>query len=197
MNFNNERPTMKVAELQQFLGQIVNFVEATGASKLAVLVQTVECLEPFKTQELAAFNQFLRVADEYVRTGVLPESVKTSKPRASRGPKTPKLTLAGAIQLFHDLNERATDPTLDSFTIDAEISKFNDLSIAQLKEVAKEINRTVPPHRKKKPEIVAAFKQMIKDQKENYERHQPQPAQTTPAPEPAPASVGMDPGDTL
>jgi hypothetical protein len=175
---------MKVAELQRFLNQIVNFVEATGASKLAVLAQSVECLEPFKTQELTAFNQFLRLADEYVRTGVLPESVKTSKPRASRGPKTPKLTVAEAAQLFRALNERATDPTLDSFTIDAEISKFNDLSIAQLKDLAKEVNRTVPPHRKKKPEIVAAFKQMIKDQKENYERNQPQPTQTTPVPDP-------------
>ena len=188
---------MKVAELQQFLSHIVNFVEATGASKLAALTQTVECLEPFKTQELAAFNQFLRLADEYVRTGVLPETVKTRKPRASKAPKAAKLTVAEAAQLFRALNERATDPTLDYFTIDAEISKFNDLSIAQLKDLAKEVNRTVPPDRKKKPEIVAAFKQMIKDQKENYERHQPQTAQTTPAPEPAPASVGIEPGDTL
>jgi hypothetical protein len=188
---------MKVAELQQFLNQIVIFVEATGASKLAVLAQSVECLEPFKAQDLAAFNQFLRLADEYVRTGVLPESVRATKPRASKGPKTPKLTVAEAAQLFRALNERASDPTLDYFTIDAEISKFNDLSIAQLKDLAKDVNRTVPSNRKKKPEIVAAFKQMIKDQKENYERNQQRPAETTPVSAPAPASVGMDPDDTL
>ena len=107
------------------------------------------------------------------------------------------MTVAEAAQLFLALNERATDPTLDYSVIDAEISKFHDLTIAQLKEVAQQVNRTIPANRKKKPEIVAAFKQMIKDQKENYERNQRRPAQPTHASEPAPTSMGMEPEDTL
>jgi hypothetical protein len=176
---------MKISELQLFLSQIANFVEATGASKLAVLNQTVECLEPFKTRELADFNQFLRMADEYVRTGVLPESTKPKKTRVPKDPKEPKakkpakLTVAEAAQIFLSLNERASDPTLEFSTIDAEISKFSDLTIGQLKEVAKEVNRTMPSSLKK-PERVAAFKQMLKDQKENVDRNKPR------TPEPAP-----------
>lgn len=169
---------MKVMELQQFLRDVAKFAEATGASKLATLSQTVECLEPFKTQDLTNFNQFLRIADEYVRTGDLPEFVTKKKsatqkqPKAPKVAKPPKLTVPEATQIFLQLIERATDSRLDFATIDSEINKLHDLSDKDLKALAREVNRTLPSKCRKKDEKVEAFKLMIKDAKESFERNQ-------------------------
>ena len=165
---------MKVAELQQFLSQIIPFVKAAKASETVTteLTRAVQALEPFKEKPLTEFNEFLRMAEEYYRTGLFTR--KGAKKATT--PKVPKLTIADAAQKFLSLYERATDPALDYAIIDAEISRFNDLSIDQLKVVAKEVNQTLPVGKSKKPEIVAAFKRMIKEQKENFERNQPQPA---------------------
>lgn len=180
---------MKVAELQQFLSQIVPFVRAAKASEAVAteLDRAVRCLEPFKDKSLVEFNDFLGLADEYVRTGVLPASAKPTKarpPRAPKAPKAPKLTVAEAAQIFQTLYERATDPTLEYSEIDAEISKFNDLKKDDLQKLAKEVNKTLPRSKMTNSEMVAAFKRMIKDQKENYERNQPTPPQAA-----APASM--------
>ena len=169
---------MKVAELQQFLSQIVPFVKAAKASDAVAseLARTAACLEPFKDQSLTEFNDFLIKAEEYQRTGVFTK--KPSAARTAKAPKAPKLTVADAAQIFLSLYERATDPTLDYAFIDAEISKFNDLTVAELKNLAKEVNKTFAKSKMTRPEMVGALKRMIKDQKENYERNHPQP--TTP-----------------
>jgi hypothetical protein len=183
---------MKVAELQQLLNQLVPFVKAARASDTVTseMERAAMCLEPFKDKTLAEFNDFLRMADEYVRTGVLPASAK-GRARPPKAPKPPKLTVAEAAQKFMGLYERAGDPTLESETIDVELSSLHDLSIDELKNVAKELNRPLPPGLKKKPDIVAAFKRMIKEQKENHERNQPT-VLVPPTPDPA-----MNPADTL
>ncbi|MBI2804468.1 MAG: hypothetical protein HYX68_05715 [Planctomycetes bacterium] len=163
---------MKVAELQQFLSQIVPFARAAGAGdKVAVeLDRAVLCLAPFKDKSLAEFNDFLRLADEYVRTGRLPE--KPARVARPRTPKAPKLTVAEAAQKFQALYARATDPTLEYPAIDAEIDTLSGLTIAELKEVAAAVDTTVPSKSRKKDEILAEFKRKIKERKGSYERTQ-------------------------
>ena len=183
---------MKVAELQLFLNQIVPFVKAAKASEAVAseLARTALCLEPFKDKTLGEFNDFLCMADDYVRTGTLPASAKKpSRPKTPKEPKAPKPTVAEAAQIFLGLCERAADPTLDYAFIDAEISKFNDLSVAELKSLAKEVNKTFAKSKMTRPEMVGALKRMIKDQKETYERNHPQPAA---APTPGPAAHPSD-----
>src|SRR5690242_4701107 len=120
---------MKVAELQCFLGNIVPFAKAAGASEkvAAELDRALQCLEPFKEKTLAEFNDFLRRADEFDRTGMLqPPAKKASKPRA---PKTPALTVDEAVKIFSELQERATDPALTFADIDAKLQGFEKMTV--------------------------------------------------------------------
>jgi hypothetical protein len=111
------------------------------------------------------------MADEYVRTGTLPASAKASRRRSGNGePQTPKLTVGEAAQTFMSLYERGADPSLDDEVIDAEVSKFYDLSISQLKSLGEELNHPVPANLRKKPEIIASFKRAIKEHRESAER---------------------------
>jgi hypothetical protein len=165
---------MKVAELQSFLRQIVPFTQAAGASAKVTedLDRVGEGLEPFKEQSLGEFADFLRMADEYVRNGTLPASAKSSRRRSSSNgePQTPKLSLEAAAQTFMSLYEQGADPALDDEVIDAEISKFYDLSISQLKSLGEQVDHPVPTNLRKKPEIIALFKRMIKEHRESPER---------------------------
>ena len=98
----------------------------------------------------------------------------------SRAAQACQLSVADAAQKFLSLYERAADPNLDHAIVDAEISRFNDLSIDQLKALAKEVNQPLPPGLKKKPEFVAIFKRMIKEPKANGEHHAPASSEGTP-----------------
>lgn len=163
---------MKVNDLQQFLAQVVPFVRAAGAAEKVAneLGHAVQCLEPFKAKTLTEFNDFLRMADEYVRTGTLPE--KPGRATKPREPKTPKISVAEAAQKFQSLYDRATDPTLEYAAIDAEMATLTGMTVAQLKEVAKTVNVTLPSKAKKKDEIVAEFTRRIRERKGSHERTQ-------------------------
>ena len=181
---------MKVAELQQFISTLVPFVKAARASDTvtADIERAVQLLEPFKDKSLSEFNDFLRMADEYVRNGTLPASARGGRARP-KTPAEPKLSVQEAAQKFMALYERSNDPTLEETTIDTELSRLYDLSIPELQNLAKELNRPLPAGLKKKPDIVATFKRMIKDQKENNDANQPRLE--------APAEPAMNPSDTL
>jgi len=159
---------MKVSELQQFLSQLIPFVRAAGAAEKvsAELGRAVESLEPFKGKTLAEFNDFLRKADEYDRTGVL-----SAPKRPVRATKAPKLSVDEAAAKFTALYERATDPTLEFATIDAEIDSLSGLTAANLKEVAKKVNITLPS-KATKPQILSELKRRIKERKGSFERTQ-------------------------
>ena len=64
---------MKVAELQRLIGNFGPFTRAAGASEKVATEfdRAMQCLDPFKEKTLAEFNDFLRRADEYDRTGKL------------------------------------------------------------------------------------------------------------------------------
>jgi hypothetical protein len=162
---------MKVAELQRFLGAVTPFVKAAGASEkvAAELDRTLQCLDPFKEKSLAEFNDFLRRADEFDRTGkLLPPAQKgAARPRAA---KAPSLTVDEAIQIFNNLHERATDPALTFADIDAKLKTLEKLTMAQLKDVAAKANITAPAKTKK--HVLEEFARRIKELKASHERTQ-------------------------
>ena len=158
---------MTVAELQRFLGNFVPFAKAAGASDKASaeLDRTVTCLEPFKEKSLAEFNDFLRRADEYDRTGKLTVPERTTT-RAPRAPKVPKLTVEEAVNLYRDLHARATDPALSFADIDQKMRLLDK----QLKQLAAQVEVTVPV--KGKAQILEELTRRIKELKASHERTQ-------------------------
>jgi hypothetical protein len=159
---------MKVSELQQFLSQLVGFVRAAGAAEKVAeeLGRAAQSLEPFKHKTLAEFNDFLKKAEEFDRTGVL-----AAPKKPARAPKAAKLSVKEAAQKFSSLCDRATDPTLDYATIDTEIDALAGLTAANLKEVARQAHITLPA-RATKPQILDELKRRIKERKGSFERTQ-------------------------
>jgi hypothetical protein len=162
---------MKVVELQRSLGHIVAFTKAAGASEkvAAELDRALQCLDPFKEKTLAEFNEFLRRADEYDRTGKLlpPARNGVSKERAA---KAVGLTVDEAVKIFKDLHDRATDPAVTFADIDAKMKDFEKLTIPQLQEVAAKVGVTVPA--KPKKQILEELTRRIKELKVSFQRTQ-------------------------
>lgn len=160
---------MNVAELQLFLSSVAPFARAAGASEKVVseLDRALQCLEPFKDRSLADFNDFLRRADEFDRTGKL-----TPPPRAAAAKRSaaPKMSVDEAVQIFNGLHQRATDPALTYTEIDVKIAPLEKLTVPQLKEVAQKVGVTVTG-KTKKP-ILADFVRRIKELKASSERTQ-------------------------
>lgn len=162
---------MKVVELQRFLGNIVPFAKAAGASEKAAaeLDRALQCLEPFKDKSLSDFGDFLQRADEFDRTGklTLPTRNGNGKPRA---PKAGSLSVDDAVQIYKDLLARATDPALTYPDIEAALKSIGKMTIPNLLEVATKVDVPVPA--KPKPEIMAALTRRITELKASAERMQ-------------------------
>jgi hypothetical protein len=159
---------MKVHELQQFLGNFVPFARAAGASERVVteLSRTVQCLDPFKEKSLAEFNDILRKADEYDRTGKL----SANNGRKPRTPKAPALSVDDAVRIFQELESRATDPTLTYPEIDARFKPIEKLTVAALKGLAVKVGVTLAE--KNKQPILNQLKSRITELKASFERTQ-------------------------
>ncbi len=158
---------MKVAELHDFLANFVPFARAAGASEKVTteLGRTLQCLDPFKEKSLAEFNDFLRRADEYDRTGKL---TAPAAARRARAVKVPALTVEDAAKIFTDLHERATDPAVTYADIDAKLKPFEKLTVPLLKEVAAKVGVTLSGKTKKA--ILEQLAGRIKELKASYER---------------------------
>jgi hypothetical protein len=160
---------MKVHELQHFLGSIVPFARAAGASNTAVteLDRALQCLEPFKERTLADFNDFLRRADEFDRTGKLTPPAKNGKARAA---KAGSLSVDDAAGIYRDLLGRAADPKLTYGDIDAALKPIEKMTAPQLLEVAAKVDVPVPT--KPKAKIMEGLKRRITELKASSERTQ-------------------------
>lgn len=175
---------MKVAELQRFLEEMAALVEAAGGTKTALtdLGRTAELLEPFKAYSLTDFNDFLRRAEECVRTGQWPrpghKSPSTPGPRRAKA----KITVAEAAEQFTALKNRAADPTLEHAAVDAVIETFRPLTKRDLEEVARQIGKTLPCQAKRnKDTILAEFKLVIKELMETRMFNEYRPADMPPS----------------
>jgi hypothetical protein len=130
---------MKVAALQQFLHGLAQPLQAAGASQklLQDLEETRQALEPFKEFEFAPFAAFLRQAEEYHRTGVLP--VRARAPRAAKRLDAAKIH--EVAQQAVQLKERAagTDSPTDAIQADFDRLGLNALSKKDVQALAREL----------------------------------------------------------
>ncbi len=162
---------MKVIDLQRFLGNLVPFAKAAGASEKAAaeLDRALQCLEPFKEKSLTEFNDFLHRADEYDRTGKLTPTAASGNGR-SRSAKAGVMSVDDAAQIYTDLLARAHDPALSYADINAAMNPIGKMTIPLLLEVAARVDVPVPA--KPKREIVAALSRRITELKASGERTQ-------------------------
>ena len=130
---------MNVAALQQFLRSLAQPMQSAGASQkvVAELEEAGQALEPFKDLDFAQFALFLRQADEYRRTGVLPTPARPA--RATRGLDPARLH--ELAQRATQLKERAAGADGPAEAIDAEFERLDlkGLSKKDVVTVAREL----------------------------------------------------------
>jgi hypothetical protein len=159
---------LKVADLQQLVSGFVAPVRSAGASQKVLddLQRLGEVLEPFRDRSLAEFADFLKMADEYVRTGTLPA---TAGGRAPRAPKAPKLTVGEATQRVLALYERAADGSLGYDVIEREVQSLQPMTAKDLKEVATQTHVGVPS-RATKDKILEAIRNAVQGRRAAADR---------------------------
>jgi hypothetical protein len=161
---------MLVANLQQYLRALVLPLQASGASKQAGGIERAsDSLEPFKHLAIEAFADFLRRAEEYDRTGIVP--VVAKPPAKSRAKKTtgPVYTPEDAIRDVRSLYERSLADEVTFAMIEAEVKAINKLTKKELDKVTAEFGLAKA---KKKPEALAAILRKIIDYKQSHQRTQ-------------------------
>jgi hypothetical protein len=145
---------VNVAELQDFLRHLGALLEASKGSsaKLGADFQALcDGLDPFKDQTVVAFAQFLRKAEEYHRTGLIPESgkkpatrkpaAKTTKPVLKKKDDVPAVEAAAAS--LQRLYERTSDLALTHEEIEKEVDRIDaEFDGDGLKAVAKKFGIT-------------------------------------------------------
>lgn len=127
---------MNVGDVQGFLRQLGVLLKANQGGKPAAEFEAF-CggLEPFKDQAIGVFAQFLQLADEYKRTGIVPVPTgkrAARKPAAPKAPKAPKVVLKKkddvqaveeAAARLKGLYDRATDPALTHEAVEKEVER--------------------------------------------------------------------------
>lgn len=158
---------MKVADLQLFLNSLTGPLAASGGKKVAdELTAAAAGLQPFETMTVAQFADFLRQAEEYHRTGILPAK-STSRRKAATPPDPAKL--AKAVETLQALYERAGANAVDYSTIESEVGRINkSLKKDELVTVAKDFGIASTPKTKKA--AAEAIQRRIVERKESVER---------------------------
>lgn len=119
---------MTVRDLQTFLKNLAALLASQqGAKPGGEFDSFAQGLEPFADWQIGTLGQFLRDADEYRRTGRVPEpaaKAKTTRARATRA--APKLATASnveaveaAVARLRAMHDRYDDPTLTQSEIEA------------------------------------------------------------------------------
>ena len=95
-------------------------------------------LEPFRELTIDAFAGFLRRAEEYERTGILPVSTKAApKPRAKKE-TGPPYSVDDAIREIQSLYEQAADESTTYAKIQEEVKKLDKLKKPELDRLTTE-----------------------------------------------------------
>lgn len=144
--------------------------QSAGKSVTSTLESVAAALEPFASMSTDQLAALLRDAEEYRRTGILPQvysGKKVASPRA-KAPKAPKLTPSEAVAKLRDLQDRSLN--LEPGQIAAEVKGLASLTQKELQEVQKEFLGVVVG--KKKDELVAALQKKLDDSRASRERVQ-------------------------
>jgi len=132
---------MKVAVLQQFLRSLVAPVREAGANekKANDLEQTAQALEPFKDQDFGQLAAFLVQAEEFQRTGLLPQL----KPGRSQGAAGALNTaqIQHLVEQVRRLEARAAEAGAPRETLAAELDRLglDNLNKSEAVALAREL----------------------------------------------------------
>ncbi len=164
---------MNVAAVQQHFRDLAALVGHAGASAKVVdeLTLIATGLEPFRDRPLGLFAEFLRKAEEFDRTGVLPVvATKARKPAAPKVPKPPKPAAADVIQRIVTLYQNILTPTLTAETIDQELALIDALKGPDLQALATQLEVGEKVKKLKVKDKATAMKQVIRDRRGMFER---------------------------
>jgi hypothetical protein len=165
---------MHISTLQEFLRSLVRPLAVAGISATAEksvassLEGLAASLEPFKDLTAEQLAGYLKVAEEYRRTGQLPEWVLAKQPVAPkpRAPKAPKITPAEAVERLRELQHRAGEVPAE--TVAEAVQSLGQLTIPELKIVQKEFLGAAVG--KKKDEILKSLSTKIDSFRTSRER---------------------------
>lgn len=155
----------KVQDLQQFVEGLIGPLANLGVSTKVQfeLSRLVSCLAPFSHHSLADFANFLVNAETHIRTGEWP--APGQKPAAKGKP-----TVAELAQRIMALYESAiADSAFDYARVDAVVATLKPLTLAQLGELARQVDVEVPK-KAKKQDVLEEISRSIKNRRANWER---------------------------
>ena len=164
---------MKVADLQQHLGDMARLLESAGVKREVVgdLNAIRDGLVPFRDLPLRGFADFLARAEAYRSGGEVPMSPPKAKPQKAASKAGTTLTVevqALARQVKH-LYDQAADPSTNEASIDAILNSLEPLDKKGLVTVAEAIDLKGFGS-KTKPQIAAAIRQRILARKGSSQR---------------------------
>jgi hypothetical protein len=162
---------MRVAELQQFIRSLIPPLQSSGAKASVVdgLEGMAGGLEPFKELAVEPFADFLRRAEEYDRTGIVPVVAKAAtKPRAPKA-VVAAYTVDEALRDLRSLQDRSIGEDVTYAAIASEVKKLDKLKKPDLDAVTIEIGLGKA---KSKAAAIDAVTEKITNFKKSHQRNQ-------------------------
>ena len=163
---------MRVADLQQFIRSLIPPFQASGANAKTVgeIESACAALDPFADRAIGEFADFLRRAEEFDRTGIVPVVAKAAtKPRAPKKEATPALTVDAALIDLRDLYERSLGEDVTYQMIEEGVKRLDKLKKPDLDLVTIQFGLG---KLKTKPLALAAVREKISDYKKSHQRTQ-------------------------
>jgi len=162
-----------VHDLQRFIESLIEPLKHLAGSTKAQddLKKVASCLTPFAPHTLADFAKYLTDADHKIRTGDWPApAAKPAKKTGGRQPAKPKPSVDEMAQRVMALYESAAgDPAFEYPEVDALMEQLKPLTVAQLTELGKQVDVTLPK-KPKKDHALEEISRSIKGRRENWER---------------------------
>lgn len=151
---------MNVADLQQHLRDLSRLLEASKAKEVGKDLATIaDGLTPFQAMKLADFAAFLRQAQEYAATGIVP-ATHTRANRGGGGRKAAvKPDAAEVAQRIRQLYDSASNLSVPMENIEGELRPLTALTKPGLLQVAQALELRVPGKMK-----VDQLRQLIRQQ---------------------------------
>lgn len=158
--------------MQQFLRSLIPPLRASGAKASVVdgLEEMGLALEPFQGQAVEAFAAFLRRAEEYDRTGIVPAVAKAPPRSRAKKEATPAYTPEEALRDIRSLFDRCLDDGVTHAMIAAEVKKLDKLKKADLDRVVAEFGLSKA---RTKPAALDAIREKIEGHKKSHSMTKP------------------------
>ncbi len=170
---------MNVADLHALLVAAKHFADAAGNSQASKtkLTEVCEALEPFRSLDISAFVSFLRQAEEYQRTGVLPVASKAkgrspAKAKPSMSTEEKAQQVENLVKQLQDLYGVVHEETVGYGAIDDICEAVDRLNVPEVKKVAQGFGIKLASKATKK-DGVEQIRRKLTEQKGSAQRIQP------------------------